>query len=412
MSVKLRRGCALCDSSRLDKVLSLAPTPLANEFVMSGDRSREQDHFPLDLLFCDDCGHVQLAHVVEPRRLFENYVYVSGTSPVFVDHFVKYAGKLVSRFSLGGQDLVVEIGSNDGTLLKQLQRYGLTNVLGVDPARKIAGEATTAGVPTIPSFFDSKLAVQIRRDHGAAAAVIANNVFAHVEDLRDIAEGVKALIGAKGFFVFEVSYFADVLRDLLFDICYHEHLSYHTVRPLISFFERLGMRLFDVEKVDTHGGSIRLYACHEDAKFRTEPSIGKLVDDEVNAGIFGRAVYTRFKERIGERGSQLRGVLADAKAAGKKVAGFGAPAKLTTLMYEFGLDGGDFEFIIDDSPWKQGLFTPGKHLAVMPSQTLYERPDVQVCVVFAWNFFTAIVDKHPKWAGSFVNPISGQITGT
>lgn len=412
MSVKQRSGCALCDSSRLDKILSLASTPPANEFVNSTERDQTQECFPLDLLFCDDCGHVQLAHIVDPKRLFAHYVYVSGTSPVFVDHFVKYAAKLVSRFSLGGSDLVVEIGSNDGTLLKQLQRYGLTNVLGVDPAKKIADEASIAGVPTIPSFFDSKLAVQIRCDHGAVGAVIANNVFAHVEDLRDIAEGVKTLIGSKGFFVFEVSYFADVLRDLLFDTIYHEHTSYHTVRPLVSFFERLGMRLFDVERVDTHGGSLRLYACHESARYRTEPIVGSSIDNEINAGIFGRAIYTRFKERIAAQGTRLRGVLADAKAAGKKVAGFGAPAKLTTLMYEFGLDGEDFQFIVDDSPSKQGLFTPGKHVAVVPSQMLYERPDVQVCVVFAWNFFTAIMDKHPKWPGSFVNPISGETTGT
>jgi len=404
---KRRSQCALCAGTSLTEVVHLAATPPANEFVRPEAREREQDRFPLTLLLCGDCGHLQLAEIVEPRRLFENYVYVSGTSAVFVAHFQRLAQSCVERFQLDANSVVVDVGSNDGTLLKQFQSLGLPKVLGVDPAIEIAKAAQAAGVPTLQAFFTPALAEEIRRDHGPAALVTANNVFAHAEDLTSFARGIGALLGPEGVFVFEVSYLVDVVEKLLFDTIYHEHLAYHAVGPLVRFFERLGLRLFDAERVDSHGGSLRCFVTHREASHLTAPRLEGLLAYERALGLFEPAVYARFKERITARGRELRAHLDAAKARGETVAGFGAPAKLTTLMYEFGLDAQDFAFIVDDSPWKQGLLTPGLHIPVVASSALLEKKPER-CVIFAWNFADAIVAKQAAYlrgGGRFVVPL-------
>jgi hypothetical protein len=388
-------------------VMSLAPTPPANEFVRPEAHDMPQARFPLTLLLCGDCGHLQLAEIVDPRRLFENYVYVSGTSAVFVAHFERLAKTCRERFGLDASSLVVDIGSNDGTLLKQFQALGLSKILGVDPAIQIAKEARAAGVPTLEGFFTPALAEEMRREHGPAALVTANNVFAHAEDLAGFTRGVSALLDAQGVFVFEVSYLVDVVEKLLFDTIYHEHLAYHAVGPLVSFFDRLGLRLFDAERVESHGGSIRCFVTHKGASHGNTARRDELLAHEREIGLFRPDTYARFKSRISARGAELRGNLAAARAQGHRIAGFGAPAKLTTLMYEFGLEQRDFVFIVDDSPWKQGLLTPGLHIPVVPSSALADKMPER-CVIFAWNFADAIIAKHTaylKGGGRFVVPL-------
>src|SRR5262245_60344508 len=240
---RIREVCALCrtGASALQRVMSLAATPPANEFVAT---PIEQDTIPLTLQLCQRCGHVQLAEIVDPQRLFGEYVYVSGTSPVLVEHFRRYAATAIRRFGLNDKSLVVEAGSNDGTLLRQFQQQGVPNVLGVDPASKIAAQARQAEVPTLEGFFTPQLAAQLRIERGPAALICANNVFAHAEDLAGFTDGVRALLAPDGVFMFEVSYLADVVDNLLFDTIHHEHLSYHAVKPLLPFFASRGLRLF------------------------------------------------------------------------------------------------------------------------------------------------------------------------
>ena len=408
-SYKLREACALCaaPTAQLQKVLELAGTPPANEFVTGDEVSTVQDLIPLSLLLCGACGHLQLAEIADPNRLFQHYVYVSGTSSVFVAHFARLAASMVERFGLGPGSFVVDVGSNDGTLLKQFQARGVSKVLGIDPAIEIAREAVAAGVPTREAFFTPALAEELRASQGAADVICANNVFAHAEDLGAFARGVRALLADDGAFVFEVSYLVDVVEKLLFDTIYHEHLAYHALGPLCRFFDGLGLRLFDAERVDTHGGSVRCYVCPAGAPRASTERLAGLLAAERTLGLFGPEVYTRFKARISERGRQLRERLHTAHAAGQRIAGFGAPAKLTTLMYEFGLGQDLIDFIVDDSVWKQGRFTPGTHIPVVPATTLYEkRPDL--CVVFAWNFADSIVKKHVEYnkgGGRFIVPL-------
>ena len=274
-----RETCRLCGGPDLTLVLALTPTPPANAFVDDAAKAASQACFPLDVFFCETCRHVQLLDVVDPAVLFENYVYVSGTSPSFVKHFDDYAATLMTRFTPPDGSLVVDIGSNDGTLLAAFQKRGLRG-LGVDPARDIAAQATEAGIETFADFFSPHLANRIVNDHGPAAIVTANNVFAHADDLRGVVEGVRTLLAPDGVFAFEVSYLADVVADTLFDTMYHEHLAYHSVKPLEMFFAASGMQLFAVERIASHGGSIRGMAGHIDGPHQPDGSVDAMIAEE------------------------------------------------------------------------------------------------------------------------------------
>ena len=404
--VRRRRDCRLCGGGALDLVLSLAPTPPANAFVAQKDLHARQDAFPLDLHLCRDCGHLQLLDVVDPDLLFRHYVYVSGTSPVFLAHLRAYAEDAVARYGLKPGDLVVEVGSNDGSLLRFFREKGM-RVLGVDPAQEIARAANQAGVETLEAFFEPELAARIREERGPAALVAANNVFAHADGLREMAEGVRSLLGPGGVFVFEVSYLLDVCEQLLFDTIYHEHLAYHAVGPLRAFFPRCGMELIDARRVPTHGGSLRGVAQPAGGPRPVSPGVGELAALEEAAGLRRPEAYRDFGARVGRRKEELGELLRGLRRQGKRIAGFGAPAKATTLMYHFGLGPEVIDFVVDDSPWKQGLFTPGHHIPVLPAQAIYERrPDY--VLVLAWNFAGPIMAKHKAFAeagGRFIVPL-------
>jgi SAM-dependent methyltransferase len=401
-----RPDCRLCGSRRLTRVLALTPTPPANAFVSAAELNKSQPRFPLDVFFCEDCGHVQLLDVVDPRVLFENYVYVSGTSPVFVRHFEDYARAVLERFRPAARSLVLDIGSNDGTLLGFFRDGGM-KVLGIDPARAIAAAANARGIETWTDFFTLGLAARIRTERGPAAVVAANNVFAHVDDLAGVAEGIAALLAPDGVFVFEVSYLVDVYEKTLFDTVYHEHLAYHSVAPLVRFFAAHGLELFAAERVDSHGGSLRGFAQLQGGPRLTDGSVAALVALEKSLGLDRAATLAAFGRKIDAARESLRGLLLGLKQTGKRIAGFGAPAKATTLMYHFGLGPDVIEFIADDSPLKQGLFTPGLHVPVLAPEAIdLRRPDY--LLILAWNFARPIMAKHARFAaagGRFIVPL-------
>lgn len=401
-----RSGCRLCGSQRLTLALKLEPTPPANAFVPASELGREQPRFPLDVFFCEDCKHVQLLDVVDPRHLFENYVYVSGTSPVFVKHFDDYAADLVARYKPGADALAFDIGSNDGTLLKAFKSRGL-KVLGIDPALEIAKNATAAGIPTIAGFFSAAKALEIRAEHGGASIVTANNVFAHIDDLGGVADGIATLLDGDGVFAFEVSYLKDVVTKTLFDTIYHEHLDYHSVIPLIGFLRKHGLELIEAVMVDSHGGSLRGIAKKANGPWPVGPSVAQAVAAEQALGLDKAETFLKFAADIDAKKQKLNAVLRAFKAEGKKIAAFGAPAKATTLMYHFGIGADLVDFIIDDSPLKQGLYSPGMHIPVLSSAAIAEKkPDV--LVVLAWNFAKPIIAKNQAFldqGGKFVIPL-------
>ena len=409
-NMSIRSDCRLCGHKLSDSpILSLKPTPPANEFV--SDVSVIQEEFPIDIFVCPNCGHVQLPVIVDPSRLFGHYVYVSGTSPVFVGHFVEYAKQMVRMFDLSPGDFVIDIGSNDGTLLRQFKNKHDMRVLGIDPAQEISAMACVSGIPTISQFFTSSLVKNIIGDGDKARLILANNMFAHADNLGDIADGIKLALHENGVFVFEVSYLVDVCEQTLFDTMYHEHLSYHAVTPLIQFFKCRGMRIFDAERINTHGGSIRIYVTHENNNIvSSNPQrLEGILKYESENGYSSPDCppLCELSIKIEELRSKLVSKLLEIQNSGKTVAAFGAPAKATTLMYHFGLDKNTIKFIVDDSPLKQGLFTPGKHVPVFSSKAIEElKPDY--LVILAWNFADSIIQKNKEYmerGGTFIVPI-------
>ena len=401
-----RSKCRLCGGTQLSMVLKLEPTPPANAFITESQLDYPQETFPLDVFFCEKCYHVQLLDVVDPSVLFENYVYVSGTSSVFIKHFEDYVSSIIDIYRPNRGSLVLDIGSNDGTLLNIFKKYGY-RVLGIDPAREIATSARASGIETITGFFTSSMARDIYITHGAFSVVCANNVFAHIDDLGDVLDGINHLLDKDGIFVFEVSYLVDVLQQTLFDTIYHEHLDYHAVRPLITFMRTHEMELIDATRVSSHGGSLRVVVQKASGKRVVSSSVKKLVKLEKNLNLNKVETYRDFGKNINVLGMELYRLLREKKAKERTIAAFGAPAKATTLMYHFGIGEDIVDFIVDDSPLKQGLYSPGKHIPVLPSQAIYDRkPDY--IIILAWNFAASIMERHKKFidgGGVFIVPL-------
>ena len=404
--VKKINYCRLCKSKNLEKVLDFGKTPTANSFLKKSQLRDKEDFFPLAVNFCKNCGQLQLSHVVSPEIMFRHYVWVSSTSPVTVKHFEEYAKSVFNNLLLKKGDLVVEMGSNDGVLLKPFKKLGM-RVLGVDPARNVAKRATKEGIPTLPHFFNTKVAKQIAKKYGRGKVIAANNVFAHINDLDEIVKAVGELLDKDGAFVIEAPYNIDLVEKNLFDIVYHEHLSYLAIKPLDKFFVNHGMQIFDVVKKDVHGGSVRVYVKFKEAKYKVKGSVKKFIDLEKKKKLFNIDTYRRFARKIEENKIKLSKLLRKLKKEKKSIAGYGAPAKSTTLLHHFNLGTETLDFIADDSPFKQGLFTPGKHIPVISPKEIYTKnPDY--LLILAWNFADSVMKMHEKYkkaGGKFIIPV-------
>ena len=401
-------NCRLCKTGLLGKpVLDLGKTPLANEFLST---IQEQDLFDLQICCCLKCGHYQLNESIEPERLFRDYVFVAGTSPINVEHFRKYAVHMVELLNLKQGSKVLDIASNDGTLLQHFKNLNM-KVLGIDPAKNIAEIANANGIETIPEFFTEEYADQIVNNHGTFDLVTANNVFAHVPDLNDFAAGVKKILSPQGVFSFEVSYFGDVCDKMLFDTIYHEHSSYHTIDPLFYFFLTHNMHVFYIQHIGNHGGSVRIHVCHDsytgNRKFNDD-KCSEIWNEERGAFDANRSKMEnkvdKLQENIKKLGTELSNKLQHYKNKNKSIAIYGVPAKATTLMYALGIDDKMIDFAIDDNPLKQGTFTPGKHIPVYGPEMMQESPP-DVLLILAWNFADSIMKKYPEFHGTWIVPI-------
>lgn len=398
-------SCRVCKNKNLKKTISLGLTPLANAFLKEEQLVAPEPFFPLEVNFCPGCGLLQLEHVVSPDLMFKNYLYVSSTSPVFRAHFEEYAKQIKERFKLNKKSLVVDIGSNDGILLKPLKKLRV-GILGVDPAKKIAKKATGQGLKTIPEYFDQKSAKKIAKDHGKADIITANNVFAHIHDIDDLTKAVKILLKKDGVFVIEVPYLVEFLQKNLFDTVYHEHLSYFSLKPLTIFFERQAMKVFDVQKVDVHGGSIRVFVKRKSAKHKVKPIVKRLLKEEEKLELHSAKTFLEFANNIKGNKIKLNRLLNKLKIQGKIIVGYGAPAKGNTLLNYFGIGKDILNYIVDDSPLKQGLYTPGTHIPIVSSEKLKRiRPDY--ILILAWNFADPIMRKLSDFSvkgGKFILP--------
>lgn len=400
-----RSNCRLCNSEKLELVLPLKPSALADSYVPADKLTEEQALYPLDTWLCLDCGHVQLLEVVDPRIMFSHYLYVTSVSLGLLEHFRKYAEEIVGTLKPAKNSLAMDIGSNEGALLKNFQTHGL-RVLGVDAAQNIAALANAAGIETIAEFFTADLARRIRQSHGPAAIVTANNVFAHSDVLGDMAEGIRELLAEDGVFVFEVVYLLDLVQALTFDTIYHEHLSHHSIKPFQLFFRKHGMELFHVERNRSKGGSIRGFAQLAGGPRTVNSSVRNLLELETSIGLDKPQIYRDLFARLESLKNELHKLLADLKAEGKSIAGYGASASVTTLIYHFEI--AEFlDFIVDDDPRRQGLYSPGYHIPVVSKVALAEKKPDYV-VVLAWQYATPIMAKNESFTtagGKFIVPL-------
>lgn len=395
--------CRICGVASLAPVLDLGGQPLANAFVRPEDAHAPEDRYPLVFCRCESCGHAQLSVTVAPEILFREYPYVSGTSDTIPAHFAAYAADVAQRILPEEDPFVVEIGSNDGTLLRAFDRTRVRTV-GVEPATNIAAIARQAGIETLNEFFQESLAREIARTYGLADAIIANNVVAHVDDLAGLARGVGALLGSRGVFVAEFPYLVDMLEGVEYDTIYHEHLSYFSVRAASEVFARAGLVLYDVRRVAVHGGSLRIFVGRDR---QPTAAVAELTAYEREAGYDSIAPFLRFAERVRRQRDGLRALLDERQRSGDRIAGYGAAAKGNTLLNYCEIDSGLLAYIADRSPLKQGLLTPGGHIPVLPVETLHERrPDT--VLLLAWNFADEILRQQSLFrasGGQFILPI-------
>jgi SAM-dependent methyltransferase len=403
-----RADCRLCHSSAVEVVVPLAPIPVATPNVgaatVAGRSELAAALAPLDLYLCRDCGHLQLLDVINPEVQYNNFAYTTAISLGLTEHFGRMADAVIAHAGLAPGDLVVEVGSNDGTLLRFFKERGMS-VLGIDPARAIAAAATAAGIETIALFFTDELARRIRDERGPARVVISNNTFANLDDLDDPTAGIRRLLADDGLFVFETQHGADVIRRLLVDTIYHEHLSYFLVGPLVDFFARHGMELVAVEHLTTKGGSIRGYAQLAGGPHRPDGSVVTIAAQEAADSLDSPQSYRRFVDRLAQLRQRMSGAVAAETRAGRRIAGYGASVGTVTLVNQFEL-GRVLDFIADDKPLTQALLGPGYRIPVVAPDALYaQRPDL--VVILAWRYAEPIMAKHRRYTeggGRFVVP--------
>ncbi|MBI4009976.1 MAG: class I SAM-dependent methyltransferase [Candidatus Aenigmarchaeota archaeon] len=404
-------ACRICNNDNLIKFLSLGQTPLANSFLEKEDLNKKEDTYPLEVGFCPNCKLVQLYYVVPPGMMFTNYLYVSSTSDTFKLHFSKMAEELSNLMKLDVNSLAVDIGSNDGVLLKGFQKFGVRTV-GVEPATNIAEIAKKNGIDTINDFFNDSVTDQILSSKGHADVITANNVFAHTDAIKRIIYNVKRLLKDDGIFVIEVAYLVDMLQKMTFDIIYHEHLFYYSLAPLDYLFNQQGMQIFDVQRIPTHGGSLRVFVKKLESSKPVEKSVSEILGKEKEMGIHELRIYENFANRVYEAKEQLVKLIKGLKNQGKAIAGYGAPAKSTTLLNFCGLGRGFIDYIVDENNLKQGLYTPGTHIPITPPSMLDKRrPDY--ILILAWNFAEEILNKTKKYKDDgikFIIPLPEPVT--
>lgn len=387
-------------------MLPLEPSPIGDAFVTADQCAVPQPLIPLDLALCRTCGHVQLMDVVNPESLFVDYLYQTQTSAGLVAHFRDYARQAIDRFGLQAGDTVVEIGSNDGSLLNFFQEAGL-KVQGVDPSRAPAEAARRRGIPTESAFFSSALARTLRERLGPARLVVANNVFAHSNQLGDMADGVRELLRPDGVFLFEVSYLLDMIDRKVFDTIFHEHISYHSLIPLQRFLAAHGLTIFAVEHIRTKGGSIRVSAQRDDGPHPVQTGVTEMMAAEAARGLTEPAIFHRYAAEIAACRDQVTDLLDAFPIAPGTLAGYGASPTVATLIAHFRL-AERLGYLVDDNPLKQGRFSPGWHHPVYPGSRLLGESPPPLVIILAWNYAEPIMQRQTAYrerGGRFLIPL-------
>jgi SAM-dependent methyltransferase len=401
------RQCRFCGSGLHRTFVDLGLSPLCETYPAASDFQRGEHYYPLHVYVCEKCFLVQLEEYESAENIFSDYAYFSSFSDSWLKHSETYCNKMKSRFGLNEKSFVVEVASNDGYLLQYFVRQGVP-VLGIEPAANIAKVAVEKGVPSLVRFFGTKLARELAADGRCADLVLGNNVLAQVPDLNDFVEGLKILLKPDGVITLEFPHLLKLIELNEFDTIYHEHFSYFSMLTTIRIMEAHGLKVFDVEELKSHGGSLRVYACRaESSAHNLQPSVAKVLADEEKAGLSSPAGYESFARQVRETKMALVEFLLETAKQGKSVAGYGAPGKSATLLHYCGIGKDLIAYTVDRSPYKQGRFLPGNHIPIFhPDRIRETKPDY--VVILPWNLKDEIMEQLRfirEWGGHFIVPI-------
>ncbi len=398
--------CLLCQEGAVVPFLDLGGSALANAFVLAEELAQAEEKYPLRVGYCTACSHVQLLDLVSPSEIFSDYLYVSSASDTLVKHLETLASDVVERCNLSNDDLVVDVGCNDGALLSGFVKAGIERVLGVDPAENLADIVRSKGASVISTFFDEEVAKQILKSHGEASVITMTNTFPHIPDLDGLMRAVDKLLAPSGSLVIEAHYVGDLLAQGAYDTIYHEHVSYWALRPMQRLFESVGFEVTGVQRLPIHHGQIRVFVQRSGVR-PIDRVVEELANQEVDDGLGQLRTFEAFANNVETNKFELRNLVRGYRHEGKRVVGYGAPAKGNTLLGYLEMGPEDIDYICDRSSLKQGRFTPGTHIPVVnPERLLQEQPDYTV--LFAWNFVEEIFEQQSEYlarGGQFILPI-------
>jgi len=400
-------NCRHCGAVFERSLCDLGLSPLANSYVAAEELGKKEPFYPLHAFVCPDCFLVQLQEFESPEHIFSDYLYFSSYSSSWLKHAELYVEQVSQRFGLGPQHSVVEVASNDGYLLQYFKARGVP-VFGIEPAANVAEVARAKGIPSLSEFFGTALATRLRAEGKPADLLLGNNVLAHVPDLNDFVRGLQTLLAPTGLITLEFPHLLRLMQQNQFDTIYHEHFSYFSLLTIERVFKAHGLRVFDVEQLATHGGSLRIYATHLQGSPHAEgPRVEALRREEAAAGLANLDTYSAFEKQVQKTKRNLLRFLIDAKEQGKSVAAYGAPAKGNTLLNYCGVKTDLIDYTVDLSPHKQGRYLPGTRIPIhAPSRIGETKPDY--LLVLPWNLRTEIsaqMSQIRDWGGRFVFPI-------
>lgn len=401
-SVFHRTTCRLCDSKNVELVIKLEPIPLSENYTADSETGKKAERYPVDVYMCESCGHVHQLDVIDSKSLWENYTYFSGEAKGMPEHFRQVATEVRKTYQPPAGSLVIDIGSNDGSLLRPFKEAG-HRVLGIDPATEVARQATASGIETIPELMSLPLAEKIRNQHGSAHVVCMFNAFAHADNMGEVADSIRTMLAPDGVFVFEAQYLLDIIDRVLIATIFHEHMSHHSVKPLIQFLDKHGMQLIDVKRAPIQHGSLIGVVQLKGGKRPVQKSVGDLVELETRRGLDKVETLKQFAGKIGQLRQRTEALVKGWKQSKATVAGYGAARSGPTLIAQLGLTD-VIQYIVDDHPQKVGKYSSGDGIPIVPTVELCSRmPDYTV--ILAWVHATKIIEANQDYlakGGHFV----------
>jgi len=399
-----RKTCRVCKAPYPKKAIPLTATPVGDAYHNNVKRPISSMVFPLDLYLCEKCGLGQLLDVINPELLYGNFIYETAISVGLSDHFKDYAGSVISKFELDKNSFIFDIGSNDGTLLKHFKNENI-QVLGCEPASEIANRAIENGIPTIDDYFNDNVAEKVIKNYSIPDVITSNNTFANIDDIESFIRSIKILLRKNNIFIFETGYLLDIIQKGLFDTIYHEHLSYFSIMSLDFLFKNNGLELFDIELIPTKGGSLRGFVQLSGGIQNKSSTVAKQINVENNLKISRMTPYSSLNRQLAIMKDGLSETVRKLKGGNQSICGYGASVGVTTFLYYLDI-ASEIDYLFDDNPAKNNLYSPGNNIQVIDSKRIYDiKPDY--IIIFAWRYSDIIIGKHKKFVsdiGKFIKP--------